>query len=137
MGSPVLSITMPFEGQSDITFALSLATAIAIRQLVRFPQIPSLYGSGVRWARDVCRAPNVPGACERFLSPLDVLKEGRIGDCDDLAPWRAAEIILGRGTPRDRAARAVAIPAPGVGYHALVKLGNGMMEDPSKRLGMR
>lgn len=132
MAAPVLSIVMPFRGQADITFALGLATAIALRQLIQFPRIPKLYNSGCRWERDICRT-NVPGACERFLSPLDVLREGRKGDCDDFAPWKAAEMIL----EGDRKARAIAIPAPGVGYHAVVKRGNGMIEDPSRRLGMR
>ena len=133
MPPPVLSIAMPFEGKSDIDFALSLATVIALRQLRRYPNIPKLYTSGVRYARDVCRAPNVPGACERFLSPLDVLREGKLGDCDDLAPWRAAERILAGDTK----ARAISIRAPGVGYHAIVRRGDGSIEDPSKRLGMK
>lgn len=131
--SPVLSVVMPFEGQDDINFALQLATAIALRQLQRFRHIPKLYASGVRWRRDKCLAANVPGACERFLSPLDILREGKVGDCDDLAPWRAAELILGG----DRKARAIAIAAPGVGYHALVRRGDGTREDPSRRLGMK
>ncbi len=123
---------MPFKGRSDIDFALSLATAIAIRQLVANPGIPRLYTSGVRWKRDVCRARNIPGACERFLSPLDVLAEGGVGDCDDLVPWRTAELIL----DGDRKARGISIIAPGIGYHVVVRKGNGKREDPSKRCGM-
>ncbi len=126
-----LSLVMPFKGQSDINFALSLATVIALRELKANPWIPKLYKAGVRYQRDVCRAPGVDGACERFLSPLQLLKE-RVGDCDDLAPWLAAQRIL----EGDRKARARAVSSPGVGYHVIVIRGSGKKEDPSRRLGM-
>lgn len=126
-----LSLVLPFKGQGDIDFALSLATVIALRELRANPRIPKLYRSGVRWRRDKCKAPGVDGACERFLSPLQLLKE-RFGDCDDLGPWLAAERIL-EGNKR---ARAKSIRAPGIGYHVIVELGDGRIEDPSKRLGM-
>ena len=138
---PVLSLVLPFRGQRDINFALALATAIAERELrdSRKPgrtRIPALYKSGVRYKRDVCRAAHVPGACERFLSPRQLLKELRTGnrlgaDCDDLAPWRAAEHRL-KGVK----AKAVAIRSPGIGYHVVVQLPDGRTEDPSRRLGM-
>ena len=122
---------MPFKGQGDIDFALGLATVIALRELRANPWIPKLYKSGVRYQRDKCRAPGVDGACERFLSPLQLLKE-KVGDCDDIAPWRAAERILAG----DRKARARSIRSPGVGFHVLVIRGDGTREDPSKVLGM-
>lgn len=133
---PVLSVVLPFRGKSDIDWALQFATANAVRELRDHPGIPLLYRSGVRWKRDQCNAPGTPGACERFLSPLQVLREGKVGDCDDLGPWLAAERILGKGGPRDRRARAVAIPSPGVGWHVVVRRGDGRIEDPSKVLGM-
>ena len=135
---PVLSLVMPFKGRRDIDFALRLATATAVRELKANPWIPVLYKAGVRWERDTCRAPHVPGACERFLSPLMVLRERHKGDCDDLAPWRTAELILGinnRGR-RDRKARAFSLRSPGIGWHIKVRHGNGKVEDPSRRLGM-
>jgi len=138
---PVLSLVMPFEGRSDIDFALALATKIAIREIRkdirkakrtgRRRKIPKLYDAPVRWQRDICRAPNVDGACERFLSPTQLLKE-KVGDCDDMAPWRAAELILAG----DKGARAKSILSPGVGYHVLVKHGDGTKEDPSRVMGM-
>ncbi len=134
--SPVLSVVMPFKGKADIDFALQFATVVAVRELRANPRIPLLYRSGVRWTRDKCRAPTVPGACERFLSPLQVLREGLEADCDDLGPWLAAERILGKGGPRDTKARAVAIPSPGIGWHVVVRRGDGRIEDPSKVLGM-
>ena len=136
MANPVLSVVLPFAGKSDIDFALQFAQAVAIRELRKNPRLPLLYASGVRWKRDVCRAAGVPGACERFVSPVQLLREGRTGDCDDLAPWKAAEYNLGKGVPRDPAARAIAIPSPGIGWHVVVKLGDGRIVDPSRALGM-
>jgi hypothetical protein len=53
------------------------------------------------------------------------------GDCEDLATWRAAEL------------RAVGEPARVIVYrsapsvlHAVVRRGDGRIEDPSRRLGM-
>lgn len=133
-----LSLVVPWATKRDLNFALQLATATAVRELAANPRLPALYRAGIPYKREVCRASNVPGACERFLSPLQLLKErGRLGaDCDDLAPWRAAELILGRHAPRDRGARAVAIPSPGIGWHVVVKRSDGRIEDPSKVLGM-
>lgn len=135
--SPVLSVVMPFRGKADIDFALQFATVVALRELQAHPSIPLLYRSGVRYKRDKCTAPGVPGACERFLSPLQVLREGKVGDCDDLGPWKCAEYLMGKGVRRDRKARAVAIRSPGVGWHVVVRRGDGTIEDPSRRLGMR
>lgn len=130
---PVLSLVMPFKGQGDIDFALSLATLIAMREIKTNRHIPRLYDTKakIKWKRDVCRAPNVPGACERFLSPLQVLAEGGIVDCDDAGPWRAAELRLAG----DKDARAKSKPS-NVGYHVIVVHGDGTVEDPSKKLGM-
>ena len=122
---------MPFKGERDINFALALATTIALRELRANPHLPKLYKSGVRYRRDVCKAPGVDGACERFLSPLQLLKE-RFGDCDDLAPYLAAQRII----EGDSKARAVAIRSPGIGWHVVVKRGDGRKEDPSRVLGM-
>lgn len=144
---------MPFRGQRDIDFALSLATRVALRELREFPSIPKIYDSGIYWERDwskkACPAPDVDGACERFLSPKQLLKEGK-GDCDDVVPWRTAEIIytiekalqrkgMSRAKARRKAwgaAEAYSIPSPGIGYHILLRRADGKIEDPSKRLGM-
>lgn len=124
---------MPFEGQADINFALDLATVIAIRQLRANPWLPPIYKSGVRWVQDVCTNPmsKVEGACERFTSPLNTYA-ARIGDCDDVVPWRTAERLL-RG---DKGVRARAIASPGIGYHVVIQRNGRTIEDPSLKLGM-
>jgi hypothetical protein len=129
MSDPVLSIVMPFSGQRELSAALGAATALGMQQIGWYG-LPPLYSSGVRYVREVCRAPNVPGACERFLTPAQSMVE-RDCDCDDLAVWRAAELQL-----RGERARAVAIPSS-VGWHVVVRRADGTIEDPSKILGMR
>lgn len=136
---PVLSIVMPFRGKADLQLALDVTTTIDEHQLRNTPRVPLLYSSGVRYARDICLAPRVPGACERFLTLLSGLAEFRNGsipglDCDDLGPWRAAEMRVRLGLPN---ARAFPIRSPGIGWHILVDDGNGNIEDPSARLGMK
>lgn len=127
---PVLSIVMPFQGERELQLALDVLTAIDVKEIGWY-RLPALYKSGVRYARDVCHAPQVPGACERFLSAAQCNKE-RVGDCDDLACWRAAELILAG----DIEARAIPRRSS-VGWHIVVRHGDGTIEDPSAKLGMK
>lgn len=99
---------------------------------IRWYGLPALYDSGLRFRREVCRAPGVPGACERFLTAAQALAErGAEFDCDDIAPWRAAELRLA-----GEHARAIPVRSPEVGWHIVVRRGDGSMEDPSRVLGM-
>lgn len=133
MSAPsVLSIVMPFADERDLRVALRAATLIAAYEIQRY-RLPSLYLSGVRYRwPEVCNAPGVPGACERFLSPRQAMAEGGLVDCDDVAPWRAAELQL-------RAQPAIAIPVrePAIGWHCVVERAGGLIEDPSRVLGMK
>lgn len=135
MAAPALAIVMPYASKADVNYALQLATRNALRELRAHPHLRDLYRSGVKYKRDpkrgraFCEANR--GACEPFKSPLEVMRVGH-ADCDDLAPWLAAQRIL----EGDKRARARAIDAPGVGYHVIVKRGDGSTEDPSKKLGM-
>ena len=134
----VLSIVMDFRGKADLQLACDVVTEINARMLRANPRFPSLYGAGIFYERDgVCYARSIPGACERFLTAERGLKEVRSGrmpglDCDDIAPWRAAELQVRYGL---RDARAVPVRSPGVGWHILVTA-NGRREDPCKVLGM-
>lgn len=74
-------------------------------------------------------APDVPGACERFLTALQCLKE-KFCDCDDLAPYLAAELICAGENARPYAIRS------STGWHCLVRRADGTIEDPSRVLGM-
>jgi hypothetical protein len=80
---------------------------------------------GVRWR------PEPPGD-EHFDHGLMV--QGRKwGDCDDLAPWRAASL---RATGEDPGARAVVRKSGPRRWHAVVRRSNGAIDDPSAAAGM-
>lgn len=130
---------MPFRGKTDLQLALDVTTLIDEHQLRSNPGIPRIYSAGVPYARDVCLAPRVPGACERFLTVLSGLAEYRAGgipglDCDDLGPWLAAQMRIRDGLKN---ARAFPIRSPNVGWHILVNDGLGNIHDPSIVLGMK
>jgi hypothetical protein len=127
---PVLSIVMPFADQSEINLALSVLVVIDMHEIKKYG-LPKLFASGVRYRRETCLAPKVRETCERFLSARKLLEE-RYGDCDDIAAYRAAELILGG----DTRARAFCRPSP-VGWHCMVRRGDGRLEDPCVKLGMK
>jgi hypothetical protein len=110
----------------DLQNVIDAVTLIDRHQL-RMGYAPSLYESGVVYRRE--RHGTLPGL-ERVQSAEETFLIG-YGDCDDLAPWRAAELQL-QGVE----ARAEVIRSPGVGYHVVVRLPSGRIEDPSARLGM-
>jgi hypothetical protein len=122
---------------------LDALTKIHLDHLSHYPKTPSLYESGVVYERE-------PPGREDWQDILTTLRRGG-GDCEDLATWRAADLLM-RGIP----ARAFGRPRPmlippaceegavachgepqmGTLWHILVRLPNGTIEDPSKRLGM-
>jgi hypothetical protein len=85
---------------------------------------PSLYESGVRYERE--------HGTERWLTPSSVLACG-VGDCEDLAAWRAAEC---RVSGEDPYAVARVMRSGPRTWHAVVQHGDGTYEDPSRVLGM-
>jgi hypothetical protein len=80
---------------------------------------------GIRWK------PEPPGQ-EHFDHAALVMKRSH-GDCDDLAPWQAASL---RATGKDPEARAIVYKSGPKRWHAVVKRGDGTIDDPSKRAGM-
>ena len=148
---------------------------LANRLLIRAGLVPPLYKSGVRYRPEPwpstcekCGAKNAPhcNRCERcnsnklerveeFADALTVLGRGW-GDCDDLAPWRAAELqeqgdakadckISWKVRCRNCAFRVVdrTKPCPRCRsmrrfrvFHVTTRRGDGRVEDPSQYLGM-
>jgi hypothetical protein len=92
-------------------------------------EIPSfqraLKGNGVRWR------PEPPGD-EHFDHAKTVLNRGW-GDCDDLAPWQAASL---RHSGEDKHAKAIVKRSGPRRWHAVVRRGDGSIDDPSLRAGM-
>ncbi len=121
---------MPFSSAADLGIALDATTAWNVLALKRDP-LPSIYDAGVVYAREPqCRTSDGrERMCEEFVTAHEVRRRG-FGDCDDLGTWRAAELRLAGEL-------AQAIPKPSaVGWHIVVRRGDGSIEDPSARLGM-
>lgn len=90
------------------------------------PDTPKLYNSGVFYQRE--------DGTEDWLDVGEVLREGH-GDCEDLACYRVAELIISGIAARPE------LKWKNKGdiflYHILVRYPNGELEDPSRKLGMR
>jgi hypothetical protein len=87
------------------------------------PALPKLYESGVVYK-------NEPRDVWRHAE--DVNREGW-GDCEDLSAWRAAELRVSGEDPDASVGVYKSGPSR---YHAVVKRGDGTVEDPSRALGM-
>jgi hypothetical protein len=93
------------------------------------PRIPPLYDSGVRYEEE-------PVGQEDWQDIPTTLRMG-IGDCEDLACWRAAEYRVRFGIDA-RPMFTYKLRSNGSYlYHITVRLPDGRTEDPSRRLGMR
>jgi hypothetical protein len=118
---------VPLRGADDVISALRSHVAASVRDIARAARagrpLPPLYESGVRYSR--------ADPHERWQLPSETFARGR-GDCEDLASWRAAE-LRARGEPATVGVRRT---GPRV-LHAIVVRGDGSIEDPSRRLGMR
>ena len=113
--------------QRGASFVALLRAAQALNEayLTARPNTPWLFESGVRYAVEP------PEIREEFACIPVVLGRGW-GDCDDLATWRAAELVVRRGI----AARATILHVSERLWHCVVKLPDGGHEDPSAILGM-
>lgn len=101
--------------------------------------VPPLYASGVRYQNEpVGQTFNGQPAEEFALIPVVLARKW--GDCDDLGPWRVAELIHAGVPAKIRVqwrARRNADGTLGRKYfHIVVRHGNGEIEDPSAKLGM-
>lgn len=128
-----LRLAVPQDLTRDET-AATLDAALEALTLASEPRIargevPTL-SSALR-AKRVRWKPEPPGD-EHFDLPETVLRRGW-GDCDDLAPWRAAEL---RASGVDPEARAIVIPSGPNRWHAVVERSDGRIDDPSKAAGM-
>jgi hypothetical protein len=131
-----IDLAIEVRDRAGLQWALDALTLANVRALRDDPLLPALHSSGVRYARESAMAragrdvtvATSRGRAERFAGVHRVLELGA-GDCDDLAPWRAAELLCA-GVP----ARAVAMPV-GATWHVVVLTPWGT-EDPSRDLGM-
>lgn len=99
------------------------------RLYLRSHHVPPLYRSGVRYEQEPA-----DGKPEEFAAIPQVLSRGW-GDCDDLAPWRVAELQ----EAGEKASIRITWKRRRGGsrlYHVLVRRADGRIEDPSRILGM-
>jgi hypothetical protein len=90
------------------------------------PTFEQAIAAGVKWK------PEPPGE-ESFDHGRKVIAR-KWGDCDDLAPMRAASL---RVSGQDPGAQAVVYQSGPHRWHAVVKRSSGQYEDPSQTAGMR
>lgn len=129
----MIAVTLPARTLSDVQLACSLAHIRNIHLLRESPELPKLYASGVRWKREPTPPPPLHRV-EQFDDPLLCIARGW-GDCDDLAPWRSAELAIECGQEWRYVPFAIPTPA---GAHIVVYDRNTgrIFEDPSALLGM-
>lgn len=126
-----IAISTELDGVADdqvIQVCLDASQALCALYLATHPHTPWLYASGVVYRREP-RSITKRGPEDFATVPL-MLRRGW-GDCDDLAPWRAAELEVRCGLP----ARATVRRVRG-GWHVVVECLDGSTDDPSARLGM-
>lgn len=92
-------------------------------------KIPPLYQSGVRYREE----PRGQGF-EDFAIIPQILARG-FGDCDDLSPWRVAE-LRHQGEKAKIRITWKRQPDGQKLFHVQVRRGDGTIEDPSRILGM-
>lgn len=119
---PTATLTIPARSAA-FDAALEGLTRVDER-LLATGKFPPLYSAGVVYRTE-------PREVWRHVA--DVYTEGW-GDCEDLAAWRAAEL---RVSGQDPDARVGTYRSGRRRYHAVVVLGDGSIEDPSRRLGMK
>jgi hypothetical protein len=122
-------VAIPDEFVSPETLEPALeATTLVNEQLIRAGRTPlasTAINSGVRWQ------PEPPG--DESFDHSELVWSRGWGDCDDLAPWRAAEL---RVTGEDPGANAIIIPSGPNTWHAVVERSDGTIDDPSLAAGM-
>jgi hypothetical protein len=112
-----------------IEAALDALAIIDLEYLQAHPNTPRLYDSGVRYRDDTA------DRVDRWLDIPSVLQRG-FGDCDDLVPWRIAELWRDNIHNARSVAHLQRMQNGDVIFHATVRAGLDV-EDPSANLGMR
>jgi hypothetical protein len=117
------------EELEGLVYGLALQNLAQMR--ARGGSIPRLYESGVRYALE-------PRGSDHWQSCIEALHLGEL-DCEDAAAWLVAEKIYRaeRGLPGGDAKAWPRIRFTGpLMRHVTVVMGDGTIEDPSRKLGM-
>lgn len=131
-------IVPPALNERTIQLLVDATTEINCDFLRSHPDTPPIYRSGVWYEKE-------PPGQEQFLTiPWCLIRRDKgLGcDCDDLAPWRVAELRVRLVEGRARCRVTTHDGGPGVRiYHVDVQRGRTLrgrpwVEDPSENLGM-
>lgn len=110
--------------------ALVMALAEHNAEYLRRYWVPPLYLSGVRYKaqEDV----------DVFMDAAAVYRD-KVSDCKNLVAWRIAEIVTFEGIPAGALTFSQEVEDERFPYffHVVVIRGDGIIEDPSRVLGMR
>ncbi len=120
-GEGTATIHIPTSGQA-YDAALEGLTRLD-ETIIEAGKVPPLYETGARYKTE---------PRETWRHALDVATE-KWGDCEDLAAYRAAEL---RVNGEDPGAAVCTYRTGPKRYHAVVRRGDGTIEDPSAALGM-
>ncbi len=107
---------------------LEALTAVNVAWLREHTNAPALYESGVRYEEE-------PPGRDDWQDIPETLSL-RVGDCEDLACWRLAELRV-RSFEDARPFVKRAVYGPRTVYHVAVRRSDSRIEDPSRVLGMR
>lgn len=119
---PTAKLTVPADPDA---FEAALEGLVRVNEIMLGTGVlPPLYETGVRYQAE---------RDEVWKPVTQVLTDG-VGDCEDLASWRAAEM---RVSGEDPGARVHTYQSGPRRFHAVVMGSDGHIEDPSRALGMR
>lgn len=102
---------------------------IDVLYLRAHPETPLLYRSGVRYQEE-------PKGQEDWQDIPTTIGMG-IADCEDVACWRAAELVVRYGIQARPVFKEQRRDDGSYLYHIVVRYPDGREEDPSRILGMR
>lgn len=116
-----VAILAPVAGKNDLRICAEALISLDRAYLRAHPRTPSLYQAGVRYHVE-------EDGRENWLAIPYILARG-MGDCEDLACWRVAEL-------REKGIYAIPrFTKKGHLWHVTV-FNDGQIEDPSRKLGM-
>lgn len=113
-------------GRRILLQLLEALTEINHDYLIAFPDTPHLYDTNIIY--------NAEKGTETWQDIATTLRRG-FGDCEDLAAYRCAELRAAGIAAKPYIRWRVSGPKKSQ-YHAVVKLPDGRIEDPSAALGM-
>ena len=135
VGSRITFVLDLFKGKEDeaashaaLKVLLNALKDVDVLYLLAHPETPSIYRAGVRYEVE-------PEGQEDWADIPTCIRLG-IFDCEDGAAWRCAELQVKAKTGALPTFKSKQLPNGCRLYHIQVRYPNGLIEDPSRALGM-